>query len=263
MIDLTHMGRRVLSLVGASLSLGAPGGWLIIRWIQGVHPMAEIQANPLLMVYLLGATMVAFVVTGFFIGLQWEKLCEANQALKELSWRDALTGLPNARRFWEDVQNECLRAIRTGKPLHLLAIDLDHFKSINDTYGHLVGDEVLKAAAQAMSEVMREDEGVYRVGGEEFSAILVNATPEQALQVGERLRAAIESMSVLVGEGEAAQKLNVTASVGVAGRKCKASREVQEIYEWADEALYEAKGAGRNRVVPSASKDKIRATVEA
>lgn len=250
------MGRRAFGLAGAMLSLGSPLGWLVIRWSQGVGPLEEIQNHPFLIAYLFFATMGVFALAGYFIGAQWEKLCEANQVLAELSWRDGLTGLPNTRRFWEDVEKECLRTIRHGTALHLLAIDLDHFKAVNDTYGHLVGDEVLKAAAQAMTKVMRKDEGIYRVGGEEFGAILVDTTMEQAEKVAERLRKAIEALRIPVHHEGRSEELEVTASLGVAGWKCSEPRDFQKLYQHADEALYEAKRAGRNCVVAAGSMKK-------
>jgi diguanylate cyclase (GGDEF)-like protein len=247
------MGRRTFSLLGASLSLGAPLGWLAIQWTQGRDPVTVLQTEVGLMAYMTLATMFVFTLFGYIVGLQWERLCEVNRTLRELSIRDALTGLSNNRSFWTDFEKECLRSIRQKEPLQVLVIDLDHFKAVNDTYGHLVGDDVLKAAAQAMAAVMRKDEGIYRVGGEEFAAILYDATSEQAFQVGERLRHAVADIEVPVSDEPGARQISVTASIGAAGKVCDDPKDFQKLYEAADEALYRAKQAGRNRVVTAGS----------
>lgn len=262
MTKLAQSGRYTLSILGALLSLGAPLGWLAICWALGIAPTAVIADEPLLMLYLLVPTMAVFVIVGFLLGVQWERLCEVNDKLNELATRDALTGLLNTRSFWQDVTKECARARRHGNKLHILVIDLDHFKQVNDTYGHLVGDELLKAVAGAMAEEIRDGEELYRVGGEEFSALLLDVDGEQARGVAERLRKAVAAVRLPVPRPagssgiERVEELDVTVSIGAAGLN---SPQPQELYDLADQALYTAKEKGRNRVVLASPDNEVEA----
>lgn len=245
---VARRGRVALGLLGALLALGAPLGWLAIRWAQGVSPAMEIRDSPELMLYLFVPTMVVFSLAGYVGGLQWERLSRANARLEELATRDGLTGLFNARSFWIDANRECRRSWRHKHRIQILVLDLDHFKDINDTYGHLVGDEILKAVTEAMSEVMRDDEALYRVGGEEFSALLIDLPDAEAEAVAERLRVAAGSVRVPVRVDGEDREIGVTISVGIAGRVCESNTDFQEIYRMADQALYAAKATGRDRV---------------
>ncbi len=249
---LNRSGRFVLAAMGACLSLGAPLGWLVIQWLQGTGPATVVRDSPQLVIYLLVPTMLVFGLAGYLLGLQWEKLARANERLKMLATRDGLTGLFNTRRFWEDVQRENIRSRRHHQSLYVLVIDLDHFKAVNDTHGHLVGDEVLKAVSRAMSDELRGEETLYRVGGEEFSVLLIDVTSAQAKAVGERLRRAVETLDIPVGDMADSDfeptSIGVTISVGVAGRTQTQSQTPQSIYDRADQALYRAKEAGRNTV---------------
>lgn len=246
-------GRLTFSVAGALLSLGAPLGWLLIQWTRGVSPSSVIADNPLLMAYLLIPTMAVFVAVGYALGLQWEKLCAVNARLVELATRDELTGLFNARRFWEDISREYKRSERHGEALSVLLLDLDHFKEINDTYGHLVGDRLLEAVAESMSERLRANEPLYRVGGEEFAVLLTDLDSKEALEVARRLRQAVANTEVALPPSQQAAEgpahIAVTASVGVAGTKDAPIPRYQDLYNLADKALYAAKDAGRNRVV--------------
>ncbi len=125
----------------------------------------------------------------------------------------------------------------------MLFIDLDHFKSINDTYGHAVGDDVLRAVAQTLKDTVRRSDLVGRIGGEEFSVFLPNTQLQGAQQLAETLRVAIENIDIQV-EGV---RLKITASIGVAA-KTFAQESMQVIQQHADQAMYEAKRGGRNRV---------------
>ncbi|MBW0148149.1 sensor domain-containing diguanylate cyclase [Marinobacter arenosus] len=177
-----------------------------------------------------------------------EELERANQRLKSISFTDGLTQIPNRRQFDERIRDEWARTARQGQPLSLLLLDIDHFKSVNDRYGHLVGDDCLiTVAAICAHEIQRSGDLLARFGGEEF-AVLLPATPETgALQVAERLRRAIENATVYPGAQEAAVSLSV--SVGVATMIPPLEKRPDELIQRADEALYEAKGAGRNRVM--------------
>ncbi len=247
--NVSNAGRKTFAVLGAVLSLGAPLGWLMIQWMAGVEPMTVIDNDPLLMVYLFVPTMIVFVVTGYLIGVQWEKLNAANRRLETLATRDGLTKLFNARRFWEDVDIECKRSRRDGHSLFVLLLDLDHFKRINDSYGHLVGDKVLSELAGLMSEQLRAGEQLYRVGGEEFAVLLTDLTRAEAEQVAQRLRRAVEDHRFTVCVNEDELTIEVTISVGLSGRQCETDSEYMELYAEADEALYAAKEGGRNTVV--------------
>jgi diguanylate cyclase (GGDEF)-like protein len=165
-----------------------------------------------------------------------------HSASRELAEIDALTALPNRRRFEADIEQEWDRCRRYGRPMSVVMVDLDHFKELNDTNGHLYGDEVLHGAARAMSDVLRTSDTAYRYGGEEFVVLLRETALDDALAVAERLRAAIEHVSLHGRSGV------VTASAGVAERTSTMAHHT-ELVAKADVALYEAKSAGRNRVV--------------
>ena len=165
--------------------------------------------------------------------------------LCELSSRDALTGLANRRQFELSLAREIDRVARAGEPALVLMADVDHFKKVNDTYGHLAGDAVLKGVATCLSNAVRREDAVFRYGGEEF-AVLLRETPLQgALILAERLRAGVERARHQ-GEGIPAP-LQVTVSVGVAMLGSGTSDEM--LIHTADQALYHAKHTGKNRVV--------------
>lgn len=170
----------------------------------------------------------------------------ANRELAKLSVTDPLTRLHNRRYFDETLQAELSRAVRTEQPLALILVDIDHFKSINDTYGHLVGDECLKLVAVTLRQVVnRSTDLVARYGGEEFAVVLPATTEMDALDVANRLRAAIEKVQFI----HAGKRIAISASLGVAGREPTNFDTPNRFITAADEALYRAKEAGRNRVV--------------
>ena len=167
------------------------------------------------------------------------------QNLYDSATRDALTGLANKGTFADVMSKDLPFARRHKAPLALLAFDLDHFKRINDTFGHPAGDAVLKAIAETVTACLREGDVFARVGGEEFAIVLRDASEVKALALAERVRFAVEAM-VVRHEGRA---IPVTLSMGVAAL----SREttVEELVLLADQRLYKAKESGRNRVVGS------------
>jgi diguanylate cyclase (GGDEF)-like protein len=155
---------------------------------------------------------------------------------------DALTGLPN-RRYFDEFCGLLARRRRAGDAVGVLMIDLDWFKVINDTYGHGVGDEVLRAVAQAITRAVREEDVPARYGGEEFAVLLRSPTPAIAVEVAERVRASVAAIDLaeLGIEG-------VSVSVGVAVAR-KADQPIGDVIANADRALYDAKRGGRDRVV--------------
>lgn len=171
------------------------------------------------------------------------RIHESEDALADLAQRDGLTRLLNRRAFDAAIAEVFARRKRMGESFALVLFDLDHFKSVNDTYGHAAGDEVLRTAAQAISSEMRPFDRLFRVGGEEFAAILFGVDAEGALTTAERLRAMVAARSVTF-EGKA---ILMTASGGVALPGDQSTPAT--LYQAADAALYRAKEGGRNRVV--------------
>lgn len=166
-------------------------------------------------------------------------------ALVDLSSRDALTGLANRRSFEVALAREIDRVARSGEPALLLVLDIDHFKRVNDTWGHGAGDSVIKAVAGALLECVRPMDLVARTGGEEFAIVLPNCGPAFGETVAERMRRRVESMPIVVGPK---QRVEVTVSVGGAFAP-QWVRSTNHLWiERADQQLYRAKGQGRNRV---------------
>lgn len=184
--------------------------------------------------------------TGFSVVLHDTTTQKANERrLLHLASTDALTGVPNRRAFLEAADHELVRSARYGRALSVLMLDVDHFKNVNDTQGHDVGDAVLVALAERCQRTVREVDLVGRLGGEEF-AILAPETPlSNAGILAERLRELLSTMEVSTPSGP----LRITVSIGVASRAGVPGETFAGILKRADVALYAAKTGGRNRVV--------------
>ena len=168
-----------------------------------------------------------------------------NEKLRTLSTTDPLTGMKNRRYFNERFHAEFSRSKRDGTPVSVIIIDVDHFKSVNDTHGHLVGDELLKVVATNISaQAKRESDIIARHGGEEFSAVLINNTPAEALAMAEKIRRRIAMACYQAEE----LSLRCTVSLGVATMVPQKHNVAEELLKQADDALYLAKANGRNRV---------------
>lgn len=166
-------------------------------------------------------------------------------ALVDLSSRDALTGLANRRAFELALAREIDRVARSGEPALLLALDIDHFKRVNDQHGHNAGDQVIKAVASALVDSVRPMDLVARVGGEEFAIILPNCASAFGETVAERVRRRVERMPIQAGMG---LQLQVTVSVGGAFAPQWVRSTPTLWVERADQQLYRAKAQGRNLV---------------
>jgi diguanylate cyclase (GGDEF)-like protein/PAS domain S-box-containing protein len=164
--------------------------------------------------------------------------------LRRLATTDPLTGAFNRRQFFDKAKSEFQRHRRYGHAFVLLLMDLDHFKHINDNYGHPVGDAALKSFVNTAHMIFRETDLFGRTGGEEFSALLPETATPDAVKVAERLRENISALQV-IAEGHT---IHYTVSIGLAALRPE-DKSLREMVRRADEALYEAKGTGRNRVV--------------
>jgi diguanylate cyclase (GGDEF)-like protein len=158
---------------------------------------------------------------------------------------DAKTGLLNAATWEREAGAEIARAVRTSTPLAVALLDLDRFKQINDTHGHLLGDEVLRSIANTMTGVLRDYDLAGRFGGEEFVMLLPQTRATDAFRIAERVRDHIARLPILSPTGE---RVQVTASIGVAALDAGSSRELTELLAAADAALYRAKASGRDQV---------------
>jgi diguanylate cyclase (GGDEF)-like protein len=160
---------------------------------------------------------------------------------------DTKTGLLNVATWESEAEAEIARAVRTRSPLAVALIDIDHFKMVNDTYGHLAGDKALRAVTDALREQLRSYDLAGRFGGEEFAILLPQTREEHALSIADRLRTHIAGMSVPVSDdGKPENCIRLTVSVGVAPLD-DTNRELTDLLAAADSALYHAKQAGRNR----------------
>lgn len=177
--------------------------------------------------------------------LQDEREYRASLELYESTVRDPLTGLYNRHFFDERLASEYAFAKRHGTFLSVVFVDADHFKQINDTFGHPAGDEVLRRVSGLLSETIRAEDVAARIGGEEFVVLVRDIAPKGIVTIAERIRAGVEALSI---EHET-QRIAVTVSVGVATMSPERAFDTPEaLVASADAALYAAKAAGRNRV---------------
>ncbi|OES44531.1 GGDEF domain-containing protein [Domibacillus iocasae] len=194
-------------------------------------------------IYLIGGSVMntAIFYTAVFFRVRYE---EVLGKLKKLTHVDALTGLHN-RRFFEEHMTESLeQSHQKQRPLLLILLDLDHFKKVNDTYGHVCGDLVLKETGAAIRRNIRMTDVVVRLGGEEFAVISKDLTLEEGIAMADRVVQEIEKLNVIYKE----KAVPVTTSAGIAIHE---GETIQAFIDKADRALYEAKRTGRNRLVVS------------
>jgi len=173
-----------------------------------------------------------------------QELDLAREQLHVMSLSDQLTDTYNRRHFMERVREEMQRATRNGHSFSLAFIDIDDFKAINDSHGHLSGDDVLRGLAATCKQSIRQSDVFARIGGEEFALLLPMTEPEEACLLLERLRMAVEELEVPLAD----VSLRVTVSIGVSSPRGK-PRELNSLLREADEALYAAKRRGKNCVV--------------
>jgi diguanylate cyclase (GGDEF)-like protein len=161
---------------------------------------------------------------------------------------DSKTGLLNAATWERESTAEIARAVRTRTPMAVALLDIDRFKGINDTYGHLVGDQVIKEIARTLDSLLRDYDRAGRFGGEEFSLLLPQTRAVDALRIAERVRANIAGLSIIAPGATGGERVQVTVSIGVAALDSGSKREYAELMAAADAALYRAKAGGRDQV---------------
>lgn len=222
---------------GIVMGSGAPLGWAIIQALRGFDVTADITAHMPLYLYMLFGTMSVFGAFGFYVGNQ-------EGLMQQRSLRDTLTGLYNLRHFRDRLEANITDAERQGSPLSLVFFDLDHFKRINDTYGHAAGDVVLVSIAKNVGNILRRNELLARIGGEEFALLLPHTTLDQATRLAERLLDVVRHLSIAIN---ASDHISVTMSLGAV--TLAPGEDGKSFAERADEAMYEAKRTGRDRVV--------------
>ena len=169
----------------------------------------------------------------------------AHDRLQRLAARDELTGVYNRRFGMGRLREEYKRSVRSGQPLGVVMLDIDHFKKVNDTYGHIVGDRVLKRVAEASKVVLREGDVLVRYGGEEFMAVLPAASCEDVQIISERIRRTVKDTVISHG----AQQIRVTLSLGGTAYPELDVKGEEDLLKRADELLYKAKEEGRDRVI--------------
>jgi diguanylate cyclase (GGDEF)-like protein len=163
--------------------------------------------------------------------------------MSDLAMVDELTGLKNRRSFFDDIEPVIAGSLRRGRPVAVALLDLDHFKEINDTHGHAVGDDALREVARRIEDTLRQEQIVGRIGGEEFVVLLPDTSPQQALVAIERLRKAIGETPLFTRDG---RPVSITVSGGIA--PLTDGMAVSAALQHADKAMYRAKALGRNRV---------------
>jgi two-component system, cell cycle response regulator len=234
-IDGYRQMRFVRAVQGAMISLGAPLGWFLL----GLFGVNHASDTLLLYAYMLLGSLTAFTLFGYMIGSR------EDESLR-LSLMDHVTGVFNARYFQLRLGQEFATSIRSDLPLSIIIFDLDRFKSINDEYGHPAGDVVLKRVAQAIDGSVRAGDVTARVGGEEFAVLLPNTVCEDAHAIAERIRQTIKTTKI---ELSSRKTVSVTISAGVISRADHPDSHFSELFELADQALFRAKNAGRDKVM--------------
>ena len=239
------LGVLVYSLVAFGLASGVVAG----RDEPDYPPVVAAAYVGMVVVVLLSSTFLTTRVqsTREHLRRQKAELAQALEQIRQLATHDDLTGLLNRRAMLDRMQLEQRRSLRSGSPLLIAQLDIDHFKVVNDTHGHAAGDLVLQSFADTVRRNVRDTDVLARWGGEEFVLLLCDTPAADAVALMERLRQAVQAMQVPVAQG--GQPITVTVSIGLA-RHAPAD-PLAGTLERADRALYAAKAGGRNRVVPA------------
>ena len=235
---------------------------LIWTAIKGADPRASIRAQQfarepiyndvtelcvaVIVAFCVACSMIALVFAFPLITLLQRSLRHAQ--LVQDSQVDAKTGLLNAATWERQATTELTRALRTRTALAIAMLDIDRFKVINDTFGHLVGDQVLKEIARTLTSQLRDYDVAGRFGGEEFSILLPQTRSVDAIRIAERVRSKIAGMSIIAPGAAGGERVQVTVSIGVAALDSGGDRKFSQLMAAADAALYRAKSSGRDQV---------------
>lgn len=222
-------------------------GGYIAYWLQHQGQLVHVDALSVPVIFFFGAVFVLLVNT---LSVKTARDIRQIYTLQQENITDPLMGIFNRRYLDKRISDEVWRSKKYRQPLSIFIVDIDHFKQVNDTYGHPIGDEVLKRFAQLVKNSLRESDIVARYGGEELIVILPRTKSERGAQLAERLRLSIAEhlMEIASQCGEKSHEMQLTASIGVAGL----TRNIVDhtcLIERADQALYQAKQQGRNLVV--------------
>ena len=212
---------------------------------QVYNDAAEISIGVLVTFAVAGAPLLALAALPVVTLLQRSL---SHVQLVSDSRTDSKTGLLNAATWERESAAEVARAVRTQSPLAIAMVDIDKFKAINDTYGHLAGDQVLKEIANTLNTMLRDYDLAGRFGGEEFSLLLPQTRAVDAFRIAERVRAGIAGLSIIAPGATGGERVQVTVSIGVAALDSGSKRELSELVAAADAALYRAKAGGRDQV---------------
>lgn len=244
------------------LTVVVVGGYATLILLVYLSRPGEIALQvELLQLLALIATFLQFSGLGGYIGGLRDKVSTKNKELEarngeleralarieELAMRDELTGVFNRRYLMETIKTEKHRCERTGSVFSICILDVDHFKHVNDTYGHMAGDQVLQAIAAAATGALRQTDYFGRYGGEEFALVLTGTMVDGALITAERVRTRIAALRF----PDISADLTVTVSIGIAD--LRANEDTALTFKRADDALYRAKESGRNRCLSAAA----------
>lgn len=227
--DIGRVMAFLFTFVAATVALRLVLSLGILRH-RGLEPAAHDLS-------MIGLTMLGFGFVAMYVA-------ETKRRLHEETRLDSLTGLHNRRAFEERIQREVQIAARDNTPLTLLMMDLDHFKQLNDTWGHALGDRALRTFGGVLLTVTGTRDAVARLGGEEFAILLPGRSPRSALSLAERLRATVEGLRLSEGE----ELVRFTVSVGLSSL-LPGEKSFEQMLRRADRALYKVKRSGRNRVL--------------
>ena len=255
----------LFTLIGILLGLGAPVGALVLLWYLPHAPVTPSdflvsawREHSFFLTYMLVGTILVFGTFGFFTGRDEDRVLRRNRRLTDQVLTDPLTGLGNHRFLHESFYVEFRKHMSSHQPISCLMMDLDHFKAVNDTYGHPFGDYVLTHFARIIKQSIREVDTAARYGGEEFLCILPNCDIKEAKMVAERVRTKTENYLFVKKDS----KVRITVSVGTATSYRNSKTNYKQLIGLADQALYSAKHRGRNRVVQAVLTDPKKRTLK-
>jgi diguanylate cyclase (GGDEF)-like protein len=220
---------------------------ILLSVLLSIIAVVNIEGMPVVPALILSIIIPAIIVpivSWRNIGLSI-KLKKLEQQMRHLATWDALTGLLNRQIFYRSAQKYLDHARQTGEPFSVMMLDLDHYKAINDTYGHPIGDRVLIAFGSLLKEHLSEHNILGRIGGEEFAAVLPGVRRNEAIKLAEAIHTRLRSLTITEGN----QTVPVSVSIGVACYPGEGTADIGHLLHEADRALYRAKQTGRSRTI--------------